>query len=118
MNNLLLFRGETQGFDREAVVAALRSIPCVERLCVDEAGSAAVECAYVCRIGETIIRLKPDMKAVSFAGVGDVSLMAAWAFQQAYGSALRMVDWDYSFDIDLSKVASFEDLRRQVRPSS
>ena len=117
MNNLLLFRHGTEKFDQDAVVAALQSMPGVERLRVDGLGGAAVDCVYVCRTGETIIRLKGDMKTISFAGVGDVSLTAAWEFQKKYGSSLRIVDWDYSFDIDLSKVASFEDLQRQVRPS-
>jgi hypothetical protein len=72
---------------------------------------SVLECKYDYSNDSTIVRLSDDLETISISGLGDASLNIALEIQRRMGLPLRAVDWDYSFDVDLSAFGSVHEFR-------
>tara|TARA_R110002051_G_scaffold255377_2_gene314492 strand:- start:155 stop:511 length:357 start_codon:yes stop_codon:yes gene_type:complete len=111
-NKLLIFIGEKQAFDVDALDRALSSIP---RWTVALHGPAiGARSEYLCvqdPLHELIVRISPDAETVTIDGDFDTSLAFALALQTALPTPLRMIDMGYNFDLALTEFGSSEELR-------
>lgn len=114
-SKLLIFIGEDQSFDVEAVERAVSSMPAWNVSASGPAIGARRE--YLCAQGpsdELIVRISPDAETVAIEGDLGASLAFALALQTALPTPLRMIDMGYNFDLALTGFGSVEELQSAV----
>lgn len=114
MNFLLLFRVDGGTLDEGRVLMALEEMPGVSALRVRKGVGSVLECEYDLEGDATLIRLKDDLETIAISGTGEASLTAALELQRRLATALRLVDSDYTFDVELQDVGSVEELRAAI----
>ena len=118
MKMLLLFIGEDEKFNFSEIADILPKIPHIHNLKQGEFVGSILECEFSDKNDYTIIRLSDDLETISIDGDGDASLKIALEIQKHYPQNLRLIDSNYSFDIELEKIKSVGQLRQKMRESS
>ncbi|WP_199246184.1 hypothetical protein [[Phormidium] sp. ETS-05] len=118
MKTLLLFIGEAEKFNLNEVGEIFTKIPNIQNLKQGDFIGSILECEFSDNNDYTIIRLSDDLETISIDGDGDASLKIALEIQKHYPQNLRLIDSNYSFDIELDKIKSVGQLRQKMRESS
>lgn len=118
MKTLLLFIGEAEKFNLNEVAEIFPKIPNIQNLKQGDFVGSILECEFSDNNDYTIIRLSDDLETISIDGDGDASLKIALEIQKHYPQNLRLIDSNYSFDIELDKINSVSQLRQKMRESS
>lgn len=118
MKTLLLFIGEAEKFNLNEVAEVFPKIPNIQNLKQGDFVGSILECEFSDNNDYTIIRLSDDLETISIDGDGDASLKIALEIQKNYPQNLRLIDSNYSFDIELDKIKSVSQLRQKMRESS
>jgi hypothetical protein len=118
MKMLLLFIGEDEKFNLIQVADILTKIPNIQNLKQGDFVGSILEGEFSEKNDFTIIRLSDDLETISIDGDGDASLKIALELQKHYPKNLRLIDSNYSFDIELAKINSVGQLRQNMRESS
>lgn len=118
MKMLLLFIGENETFNLSQVADSLTKIPNIKNVKQGDFVGSILECEFSDKTDFTIIRLSDDLETISIDGDGDASLKIALKIQNNYPQNLRLIDSNYSFDIELAKIKSVSQLRQNIRESS
>ena len=114
MNGLVLYVGELARLPEATVCAAIRSLPGARVLPEGDAGGTILGATFDAAGDSTIVRLSGDRETIVISGAGDASLVAAWELRQRTGLPFRVVDWDYSFDLDITQFPTFDDFKAAV----
>ncbi len=117
MKILLLLSGEDEKFNLSEVADILPKIPQIQNLKQGEFVGSILECELSDRNDYTMIRLSDDLETISIDGDGDASLKIALEIQKHYPQNLRLIDSNYSFDIELDKIKSVGELRQKMQES-
>ncbi|MGL4503805.1 MAG: hypothetical protein ACRCU2_32390 [Planktothrix sp.] len=115
---LLLFIGEDEKFNLIQIADILTKIPNIQNLKQGDFVGSILEGEFSEKNDFTIIRLSDDLETISIDGDGDASLKIALEIQKHYPQNLRLIDSNYSFDIELAKINSVGQLRQNMRESS
>lgn len=115
---LLLFIGEDEKFNLSQIADILSKIPNIQNFKQGDFVGSILECEFSEKTDYTIIRLSDDLETISIDGDGDASLKIALEIQKHYPQNLRLIDSNYSFDIELAKIKSVGQLRQNMRESS
>src|ERR1700730_7840457 len=99
MQNLLLFNSDQRPFDFDAVNRIVQSENGFRDVCFDEPGGALMEAVYAEDQDFIIVRLSRNGNRISLSGTTDAALRVALILQRHLQSPLRIIDWDYSFDL-------------------
>ncbi|MGL5195406.1 MAG: hypothetical protein ACRC8Y_17630 [Chroococcales cyanobacterium] len=118
MKMLLLFIGEDEKFNLIQIADILTKIPNIQNLKQGDFVGSILEGEFSEKNDFTIIRLSDDLETISIDGDGDASLKIALEIQKHYPQNLRLIDSNYSFDIELAKINSVGQLRQNMRESS
>ncbi|HIK08794.1 MAG TPA: hypothetical protein IGS52_00760 [Oscillatoriaceae cyanobacterium M33_DOE_052] len=118
MKTLLLFIGESEKFNLSEVAEIFPKIPNIQNLKQGDFVGSILECEFFDKNDYTIIRLSDDLETISIDGDGDASLKIALEIQKHYPQNLRLIDSNYSFDIELDQIKSVGQLRQKMRESS
>lgn len=114
MQNLLIMNADEQPFNLETIQQIFESEDGFGNVRFDEAGGALIEAAYTDGQDSTFVRLSDSRKGITLTGMTDAALRAALILDQNLPSMLRIVDWDYSFDLILSDFNGVEELRSAI----
>ncbi len=118
MKMLLLFIGEDEKFNLSQVADILTKIPNIQNFNQGNFVGSILECEFSEKNDFTIIRLSDDLETISIDGDGEASLKIALEIQKHYPQNLRLIDSNYSFDIELAEIKSVGQLRHQMRESA
>ncbi|AFY80555.1 hypothetical protein [Oscillatoria acuminata] len=118
MKMLLLFIGEDEKFNLSQVADSLTKIPNIQNFKQGDFVGSILECEFSEKTDFTIIRLSDDLETISIDGDGEASLKIALEIQKHYPQNLRLIDSNYSFDIELAEIKSVGQLRHQMRESA
>ncbi len=114
VQNLLILNADEQPFDLETIQQIFESEGGFGSVRFDEAGGALIEATYTDDQDSTFVRLSDSRKGITLTGMTDAALRAALILDQHLPSTLRIVDWDYSFDLILSDFKGVEELRSAI----
>ena len=112
MQSLLAYLGENKKFDRTKVESILENFDETSEIRKENLVNSIIEVDFSLSDDSTIIRLSEDLETVSFSGTTDASLKAVIEFNKSYNDNIRLVDLDYSFDIELASITTIDDLKR------
>jgi hypothetical protein len=118
MSFLLIYIGEGQRFDVDAVTAALRNIPGVDRIKVTDVFKGLIEATCDTGSDSVIVRVTEDAESISLSNDGDAALKVALDLQARMATPLHMIDEGYTFDVSLIAYSSPEDLKRAIQIGS
>ncbi len=118
MKMLLLFIGEDEKFNISQVADSLTKIPNIQNFKQGNFVGSILECEFSEKNDFTIIRLSDGLETISIDGDGEASLKIALEIQKHYPQNLRLIDSNYSFDIELAEIKSVGQLRHQMRESA
>ena len=114
MQNLLVFYPDDRSFAVEAIERIFQSESGFRDVRFNEPGGALIEAIYVEDQDSTIVRLSGNRKTVSLSGQTDAALHAALILQKHLQGPIRIIDWDYAFDLVLSDFKDIEELRTAI----
>ena len=110
---LLLYLGEGQKFDQEAVAQGLQNLEGAVPL------KSSSDCLFVYQYeianDFTTIRFKKDRETIVIDGAGEASLSAALHIQASYPDDVHLIDEAYSFDLILRGITSPQELEQQIK---
>lgn len=113
MSFLLLYIGRGKTFDSEQLRIGFKVSPNVHEFTTGCHGTL-YQWEYHFNDDFTMVRLKDDLETIVIEGMGPASLQAALEIQRLCSAPVRLIDDGYSFDIELSKVTSVDDLHRNI----
>jgi len=112
MSKLLIYIGEGQCFDLSRTAAAIAAIHGISSARQGNFIGAVFECDYSCAGRTTVVRLSKDLETVTVEGLGDEAMDFAIKLQQSLPELpLYLIDMDYSFNLELSRFWSGDELR-------
>jgi len=112
MSKLLIYIAEGQCFDLNAITKAIAAIDGVSNVRQGNSIGAVLECDYSYAGRTTIVRISKDLETVTVEGLGGEAMDFAIKFQQSLSEPpLHVIDMDYSFNLELSRFKSGEELR-------
>ncbi|MBB6582007.1 hypothetical protein [Ralstonia solanacearum] len=114
MSKLLIYIGENEKFDVEAVINVITSMRGVSKARRGNFIGAIFECEYTAKGRNTIIRISPEAETITAEGLGDEALEFALELQKGTSIPLHAIDMDYSFNVALGGFSSVSDLRRAI----
>lgn len=116
MANTILWRGDDNRFEVAAVESIFRTVEGFSSVRLDEPGGALIEAKYSDRgLGERVlVRLSSGSDAISITDASQTSFQVAIIIQQHIDAPLRVVDTDYTFDLNLSECSSVDEFANAV----
>ena len=116
MGNTLLLRADEKEFNPKTIEHVFRTEAGFGNVRFHEPGGAAIECRYTDpESGDSIlVRLSGRLTAISLADTSDIALRAAVLLQARLQIPLRMVDTDYTYDLNLSDHATLDELNAAI----
>lgn len=111
MSKLLLFIGENEQFDKDAVVKQISSMAGIKNAKKGNFIGSVFEAEYCKGNDSYIIRLSDDLETITVDGIDDNSLNFILLLKDGLNDSLQVVDMDYSFHIDLSNVATLSQFK-------
>jgi hypothetical protein len=112
MSKLLIYIGEGQCFDLNATTSAIAAIDGVSNVRQGNFIGAVFECDYSYAGRVTIVRISKDLETVTVEGLGEEAMDFAIKFQQSLRKPpLHVIDVEYSFNLELTRFESGEELR-------
>jgi hypothetical protein len=110
---LLLYLGEGQKFDQEAVAHGLQALEGATP--TKSSGDCLLTYQYGTANDFTIIRFKEDRETIVIDGDGEASLSVALHIQTNYPEDVHLIDEAYSFDLVLRGISSPHELEQQIK---
>jgi hypothetical protein len=115
MSKLLIYIGEGQKFDLDRTTAAIAAIGGVSNVRQGNFIGAVFECDYSHTGRATVVRISKDLETVTVEGLGDEAMDFAIKLQKSLPELLlHVIDMDYSFNLELSRFRSGEELRTAI----
>lgn len=118
MQNLLLLRSDGQRFVASEFRAIVEVVEGFYDVRFDEPGGAVIEAEYSDGRDSTIVRLNGKLDAISLTGMTDAALAASLILQQKLKADLRIIDSDYSFDLNLVDFAGIDSLQSAIEDAA
>lgn len=112
MTNTIIWRFDEGPFELAAIEAVFRNVEGFSGVRLDEPGGALIEAKYADREqGEQVlVRLSKGSDAISITDDSKTSFQVALIMQHHIDAPLRIVDTDYTFDLNLSDYSTFDEL--------
>lgn len=120
MSNILLLNSEDKPLSPHQLRSIFEQDGDFDSIRNDEPGGAIVEARYTCGGDWTFVRLNKDGSTISLSGTSGAALSAAIVLQRHLRFPLRVIDTDYTFDLqlsDYSTVAQLEEAINRARTS-
>jgi hypothetical protein len=114
MHNILLFNSNDQPFDIASVRHIFQTTSGFRDVRVNLPSGRPIEADFGDSNDSTAVGLSGDRETISLRGTSDAALRAALLLQRGIGIPLRIIDTDYSFDLNLSDYSSVADLRAAI----
>jgi hypothetical protein len=114
MQSILLLRLDELKFEPAVVEKTMRTVKGFGKVRLDDPAGALNEAEYVGAQGRTVVTLSESARAISLSGTGDAALHAALVLQGHLTIPLRIVDTEYSFDLDLSSFFTLDELSAAI----
>jgi hypothetical protein len=111
MLNILLFGANDLQFDVATIRHIFQSTNGFRNVRFNLPGGRPIEADFGDSDDATTIGLSGDRETISLRGTSDAALHAALLLQRGIDIPLRIIDTDYSFDLNLSDYSSVADLR-------
>ena len=115
MSKLLIYIGDNQRFDLEPTLRAITTIDGISNARRGGFIGAVFECNYSHAGRITVVRVSEDLETVTVEGLGEESTDFAIKFQQRMSERLHVIDMDYSFNLDLSKIKTGAELMSAIK---
>lgn len=116
MEKFLLYIGEGRTFDLRLAQYAIEAIEGVSGSQSGNFIGATFECTYYPPNGSSVIvRISETGETVTIDGVEGDAFKFAIEMQKRYPESLRLIDMNYTFDIDVSNYVSDLDLIEAVK---
>ncbi|WP_070247201.1 hypothetical protein [Duganella phyllosphaerae] len=115
MSKLSIYIGEGQCFDMSRTAAAIAAIDGVSNVRQGNFIGAVFECHYSYAGRATVVRLSKDLETVTVEGLGEEATDFAIKLQRSQPELpLHVIDMDYSFNLELSRFQSGDELRAAI----
>jgi hypothetical protein len=114
MQFLLLLRYDEKPFASEPVRRIIESDKDFEDVRLHSSEDSAIEAVYVNGDEHSIVRLSGGLTSITLSGESAAAQRAALLLQKHLPEPLRITDSDYSFDLNLSKYRSAEELQLAI----
>lgn len=115
-NGLLIFIDEGIKFKKEETIEAVLKIDGVYNVSIDRnnVSNFILSCEYDYQEYSVIVDFCNDLETFYINRVSKAGLNFAFQLQQLITQPIKLIDSDYSFDIHLQDIKSFEDLEQKV----
>jgi hypothetical protein len=114
MHNILLFDANDQPFDVATVGRIFQTQSGFRDVRFNLPSGRVIEADYAASDDWTAVGLSGDRETISLRGTSDAALGAALILQRNLGMPLRIIDTDYSFDLNLQDYSSVTELRAAI----
>ena len=114
MNSITIVKPSGGKFESETIVQRLISVPNVSVSVHDPIENVFARARFNDGENAVLISVNRNLDALWVDGDGLDSLRFVWEFYQRFGQPLRLFDSTYSFDVDLSKLSSLDELEQVV----
>ncbi len=116
MANTILWRSDEDRFELTDIEAVFRNTEGFSAIRLDEPGGALIEAKFAdLEQGDRVlVRLSRGSDAISITDASKTSLRVALILQHHLDVPLRVVDTDYSFDLDLSEYSTIDELTEAI----
>jgi hypothetical protein len=111
MQSLLLFNSDDQPFAVEVIQRIFQSESGFGEVRYNTPVGSPIEADYVENKDFTVVEVSGNRATISISGTTDAALRAALILQSRLDAPLRIIDLDYSFDLELRNFANIEELR-------
>ncbi len=112
MNGMMIFPSDYSELDTDEVRNAFQKIPGCRGFREGGVIGALLECEFPFLEDSAILRFSDDRKAISVSKYSDAGLQATLELKQNIKRSLRVIDVEYSFDVELDQIDDLESLRR------
>jgi len=77
-------------------------------------GQSVIEAEFVDGNDQTTARVRAALNVISLSRAGDAALTVALILRKCCAGAVRLIDTNYSFDIEMKDFATLDELRAAV----
>jgi hypothetical protein len=114
VKKILLYQRDGGSFNIPEATRALKALPGLVEVQEHPNDEAIVEVDYEDESGSSTVRLNSSGDSILLTWDSDTALNAALLIQSKYRFAIRAIDLDYTFDLDLSQLPDLSAVRLAI----
>jgi hypothetical protein len=115
MHFLIMFPDDERPFSFQQVHSFVESHPGFSNLRFSEPGGAVLEAEFTLGSDSMILRLSGDLNSVSLSDESASALSLAFALQKSFSRPLRLIDCNYTFDLNLKEYDGVDEIWNAIK---